>query len=177
MRGNSPRNTFPVAFAAVHIYAKGEIVTHTLSIDRVVTTTADVAVPQMVQSGFSLVSTTRDAAAGVIEAVYSIPTGDANYPTTIVVRTARNPKDRAGVARHLIAINTFARDLDGVTGLEVVKPISAVLTIQVPNMSVEAADLATLIGNLYGLSFNTLTAKVPDTAVLSGLQFGLVEAF
>jgi hypothetical protein len=149
----------------------------TYSIDRVSTNVADVAVPQLAQSTFSLVSTTRDAAAGTSESIYSVPTGDPLYPTTIVVRFAKNPKDRNGTRRLTLAINTFAREVDSVSGVETVNPISAALSLQVPAATVEAADLAALIGNLYGLSFNTLTAKVPDTTVISELLFGITQAY
>lgn len=151
--------------------------THTLSIDRVDSTTADVSVPQLDQSDFGLISIDRDTSKGSVEAVYTIPTGDASYPTTIVVRHAVDPKDRNATARNLIAINSFARDYDDVTGEEIVKPISAVLTLQLPSMQLEAADIAVLVGNLYGLSFNALESKVPDTDVLSKLLFGQVEVF
>lgn len=151
--------------------------TITYSIDRVSTTTADVAVPQLTQAGFSLVSTSRDVNSGVNESWYSIPTGDPLYPTTIVVRHAKNPKDKAGVRRLTLAINTWAREVDSVSGAETVNPISAAMTLQVPSATVEAADIAALIGNLYGLSFNSLTTKVPDTAVISGLLFGITPAF
>jgi hypothetical protein len=151
--------------------------THTLSIDRVNDTAAAVDVPQLDQTDIGLVSVDRDTSKGSVEAVYTIPTGDSNYPTTIVVRHAVDPKDRNATARNLIAINSFARDYDDVTGEEIVKPISAVLTLQLPSIQLEAADIAVLVGNLYGLSFNTLTSQVPDTDVLSKLLFGQVEVF
>lgn len=151
---------------------------HTYSIDRVSTTTQAVNVPYLTQANFRLISTVHDPANGIVESRYSIPTGDPTYPTIIVVRYAKNPKDKTGASRTLTAINTFARDVDGTGALEdVVKPISASTSIVMPSMTLEAADISALLGNLYSLTFNSLTAQVPDTAVVSDLMFGLTEVF
>lgn len=153
--------------------------THTLSIDRVSTSVADVSVPQLTQANFRLMSTQRDVASGVTESWYSLPSGDPAYPSTIVVRVAKPVGKNAasGQTRAMIAFNTYARDEDSVTGEVVVRPISTSLNLHLPPMSLEATDLLNLVGNLYGLSFNTLNTKVPDTAVMANLLFGLTEAF
>lgn len=144
------------------------------SIDRASTSTADVAVPQLNQGSFSLESTDVDAAKGVAEARFTIPTGDPVYKTSVVANLSWDPRNPQGNRRALIAINTWSRESDSVLGTEKVQPFTAQMTLNWRGR-VEEADLAAIVGNLYGLSFNTLTSKIPDTAVLTKLLFGIPD--
>lgn len=151
--------------------------THTLSIDRTVATTTSINVPRIDPTTLSLISTMRDAASGVVESWYSLPSGDPLYPSTVVVRVAANPKDKSGTKRCLIALNTFARDEDSVTGDVVLKPISASISLVLPSISLELGDLAVLVGNIYGLTCKTVTTGTPDTVVLNRVLFSITEVF
>jgi hypothetical protein len=152
-------------------------VTHTLSIDRVSTAVADVSVPQLVQADFSLVSTDFDAQTGQSISIFTLASGDPAYKTTITVRSQQNPRNNSGARNASVRIDTWCRDLDSVSGLEVVKPCNVVLGINLPDMSLEAVDVMMLVGNLYGLAFTSLTSKVPSTDVMSNLMFGLTQVY
>lgn len=150
---------------------------HTLSIDNMSTSVVDVSVPQFDKTKLKLVAVDKDDVRGTVEARYVYQDGDPLYPTTVVVRYAADPKDKARVIRCLVAINTHARDVDGVTGVEVVKPFSIVTSMQIPSMSIEAGDLVNAWLNLASLGYTAINTKVPNDAVMSGLLFGLVQAY
>lgn len=149
--------------------------THTLVIDNLSSDVSDVSVPLLDQSGISVMSDTIQPD-GTRTVTYVLPTGDPLYPTRIFV-TIRRDKDygpgKAGQIRTSITIASWATDTDE-DGMVVAKqPCSAAISWQLPFVSVEAADVSQLLGNLFGLTFNTLTSKVRDTAVIGKLLFGL----
>lgn len=143
---------------------------------RISTSTADVAVPQLTQANLKEVSRNDDESKGIVLVTYTIPSGDNIHRTTLNSRI-EDPKG-AKQQRCTLALNSYAHSTDSVTGAEVWSPISAVLTLNIPkDVQVEGADVAALIGNLYGLTFNTLTSKVPDTAVIDNFRFGQVDHY
>lgn len=151
--------------------------THTLTIDRVSTAVADVAVPQLDQDTLSWVSTDRDDQTGQSISIYTIESGDPAYKTYVTVRSQQNPRNNSGARNASIRIDTWCRDLDSVSGLEIVKPANVVLGINLPDMSLEAGDVMALIGNLYGVAFTSLTSKVPSLDVVTALIFGRTKVY
>lgn len=158
--------------------AKGlTILATVLTIDNVVTTDVDVAVPQLTQSELVLRSAVTDLKTGVSTTVYVLPTGDPNYPMTATVRTEKSPSANASaIRRSSITLATWARVTVDDVVVEI-KPISVVIAFNLPNTAVEAGDISDLIGNAYGLTFGTLNTKVPSTDHISSLMFGITELF
>lgn len=151
--------------------------THTLSIDRVSTAVADVAVPQLNQGSLSLISTDFNAVTGQSISIYTLASGDPAYKTNITVRSQQNPKNNSGARNISIRVDTWCRDLDSVSGIEIVKPTNVVIGINLPDMSVEAGDVMALASNVYGLLFTSLTSKVPSLDVVTNLIFGLTQVY
>lgn len=145
------------------------------SIDNVVATDVDVAVPQLDQDTFKLVSAITDLKTGVSITTFTIPTGDPTYPLRVTVRTEKPAKTDA-VRRSSITLASWARTVvdDVVVS---VKPITATIALNVPAGGLEMADVSDFMGNLYGLTFGSLNTKVPAVDHLSSLMFGITDLF
>jgi hypothetical protein len=122
-----------------------------------------------------------DPKAGSNLSNYVNATGDPTYPMLIAVRTnAPATKTGVGERRSSITLTSFARATDSAHYASpdpLVLPISCVVALNTPNMGLEAGDVSDLLGNLYSLLFTTLTAKVPDTAFISKLLFGITNLY
>lgn len=151
--------------------------THTLSIDRVDSTIVAVNVEEIDQTGLILLDTTTDAKTGATVSRYTLADGDPHYPSYIDIKNQVDPKDGKGVRRISITFRTWARDLDSVSGEEVIEPISFVTAMNLPAMNLEVADLNVALANCYALTYDSVTTGTRSTALLSKLLFGLTRLF
>jgi len=95
---------------------------------------------------------------------YSIASGDQRYPSTVVVQAKLGLDPLTGTPNTrncLIAFNSWARtEVDGV--LSDIKPISAVLTLNVPaTIQFEDADVWMMVENLLAVLLITVSAGEP----------------
>lgn len=146
----------------------------TYSIDRIGGTPADVSVPILDKSTLKPVSLdTPSVSANEISSTYTIESGDQSLPTYVKVATALDISKlgKSGLIRSYWDLSSYARASDGVNPDDVA-PISARTTILVPGgLVVEAADISTLLLNLFSLSFTSLSSKVPSTDLVTALMF------
>lgn len=149
---------------------------HTLTIDGLGGTAADVSVYQLDQSTLVELATTRDPD-GSISTQYLVPGVDANYPVILTVRNFRDAKKPDSLRRAALSLSAWARDVDSVSGLTILKPITITTTIYIPGMSVETVDVLTGVENLFGLFFHTLTSKVPDTLAMAAIIAGATKLY
>lgn len=152
-------------------------VTNVLSIDSVVSTDVDVAVPRIDQSDLEHVATVVDARNGVITSTYVLNTSDPAYPLKVIVRNEKSPTNAKAIRRSSITLTSWARIVDGNGVVVDVQPITAVIAMNTPAMDLETADLSDFWGNLYGLTFDVLNTKVPATTYLNQMLFGLTQYY
>lgn len=154
--------------------------THTLSIDRVGGTPADVSIVQLDRTYFDKVGiATYDPKTGTGKCTYTIASGDRLYPSTVVVSNTLAPNGAEGAQRHVtIDFNTWARDVDN-DGLvkEKVQPIHARIQWDVPSIAVDVGDVQDMLANAFTLLYTTLTSKVMDTGIISATLWGGTELY
>lgn len=148
--------------------------THTLSIDNVGGTPVDVSIANFAKTSLELVNTTVAQAGRQVISTYVLTTSDVANPTSVVVQSTAGTD---GIRRSSITLKTVARDVDA-DGTEVAtKPISVVVAINVPTMSIEARDVMDLVLAGVNLMYPSLTSKVPDLGTVSALLFGITGLY
>lgn len=151
--------------------------TITISLPGLDTTPADVAVGQIDQSDLSLVATDENTVAGSVTARYKIFADDAIHQTVVTMSAQLDPRAKIQRRRIVTQVDTWLKASNSVSGLDSFSPVSIVRTIILPNdIPATAALLRDLEDTLYGLSFTTLTSKVPDNDVLLALLNGKADA-
>lgn len=157
---------------------KAEIMSHSYNIVGTGGTAADVSVEQLDQSHIKWRQTDR-LADGALLATFLLDTSDPQEQVTIVVRSKDVPGKGGGptVRQSTITLNGWAHDVDSVTGITVSYPISGGIFLNIPLMGLEVADLSVMIKNVFGLTFTTLTSKVPDTGIISKFLLGLPHLY
>jgi hypothetical protein len=156
---------------------KADEMSHTLSIDRVDTTTTSVDVEGIDQSNLILLSNSTDPKTGATISRYTLADGDPQYPTYVDIKNQVDPRDAEGIRRTSITLRTWSRDLDSVSGLEVIKPISVVIAMNLPAMNLEVADVDQLLANAYSLTYGTVTMGARSVDLLNQLIFGLTQLY
>lgn len=150
--------------------------TTTYTLDRVGGVAADYAMKKLSEADFSR-QKTEPTDSGQ-KTTYTVASGDGNLPTTVVINSKLSPNafNGAGQRSSTIALNSFARASDGVNA-DKTAAISCALHINVPtSLPVEVDDIRDMIENLFAITYDTLTAKEPDTVRLSKLTlFGVTE--
>lgn len=147
--------------------------TITTSILRTGGTSSSVNVYKLDDATFSQVDT-EDVKGGK-RTVMKIASGDAAHETTIVAQQKQgNDKLTRAV---LLAMNTWAEQTDDVTNVTTYRPISAVITLNVPiDIEVNSAQLIVLLENVFSLAYDSVAAGVPDaTRIYKLALFGLTD--
>lgn len=147
--------------------------TVTTSILRTGGTPTSVNVYKLAEGQFSKIDT-EDVKGGK-RTIMKIASDNPLYETTIVCQSklADNKLSRTA----LLAVNTFAEEADDVANTTKFRPISAVLTLNVPtDIQVNSAQLVVLLENVFSLAYGSVDTGVPDaTRIYQLALFGLTE--
>jgi len=131
------------------------------------TSPTDVAVKFLDQSKLEQRSLVLTADGLTKRAEYVFADGSLAYSTLVSVQCALDPK--SGVTRNSIRLSTVITvDVDGVITAE--EPIDVSINWNVKGSVRDIDKLSTLIGTAYGLTFNGVTTKVPNTGILSAIS-------
>jgi len=146
------------------------------TIDHVATSVEDVSIEVAAKSELTRRGDAKVGANGTIETQYSLASGDNSYPA-FVTYTSQIQKRSAGLVRRLgITFQTWAVETDSVSGLDRRVPISAQMSFLVPaDMTVEVADLNSLMGNLFSFAYSGVSTKLRNTGWLQKLLFGVSD--
>lgn len=136
----------------------------------------DVSVHRLVHADLSLDGTEKDVKAGISVSRYVLSGSDSDYPLTVTVRSEKGGNG-SGVRRSSIRLETWVRKTSDLTDAEEVFPLSAVLSVNTPNVALTVADVNLLVAALFGLSFDTLTTKVRDTVYAGDLLLGITQLY
>jgi len=147
--------------------------TITYSIDHLVTSVEDVSIEVAAKSEMSLVSTSTDPTTGQVVAKYRLASGDDVYPSFVSYRSVIQDRKTGSIRLVSVTFDTWATADNSVSGLTTKKPISAVVSFNLPaDMTVEVADMDDLIGNLFSFLYPSVTTKVRSTSWLQKLLYG-----
>lgn len=141
----------------------------TYSIDIVGGTATDVAVKRQTIANWSLIGTTVDKEKRNASSTWVNTLSDPDNRATLTVNVSI---DNAGVKHAVWSFRSVVREqVDGVETRQ--KPITLSFAAHIPFG--EAADVMDMILNLFSFTFDTVTSKVPDSANISKVLFGISD--
>lgn len=139
---------------------------------------ADVTVPVIDQANFRW-RKTEILKDGATLTTFVDSTSPTDHEVLVTVRVKDIPGRGSLAAQREWNVThlSWATDTDSVTGIVVYNPIRRFLGGSDPVMGLELSDLRDYVGNVYGLLWTTLTAKVPDTGIIGDLTHGLSKLY
>jgi len=146
--------------------------TTTVALANLPTNPIDVSVHRFANGDFAF-RKTGDSDDGSTYSEYIFTGGDQSIETTATFR--QYPADKAGVIRNSMRLRT----VQTVTTDSVVTesaPVDVIVSWSVPGLIEDSAAIMKMIGCAFGLTFKTLSTKVPQTEVVSGLNRRLFPA-
>lgn len=116
---------------------------------------------------------------GALVATYVDTSVSVLHPVEVTVRILDVPARGVSPARRdwTITSRSWATDTDSVTGDVVFNPITAGMFGSFPLMDYDLSDLRDYLGNVYSLTFQTVSTKVPSTTIISAILNGLPELY
>lgn len=135
------------------------------------TSGTDVSVKLMTYASLKKRKTLISGNQQTTEYIYSV--GDVGTPTTVSVLVEANPK--TNTVRHSIQLTTVQTVTTDSVVTEV-EPVTATLSWVTPGVYEDSAKISDMLGTLFGLTFKSLTTKVPNTGVLDDLNRSITES-
>jgi hypothetical protein len=130
----------------------------------------DVAVNFLNQA--NLIRRSLTAATNGISAEYVYAAGDPTTETSVLVSSQANAANNT--LRTQISLKTVQTvTVDSV--VSEVAPVIATISWTVPGASEDTAKILAMLGTLYGLAFNGVTSKVPNTGIIDKTNRGIVD--
>jgi hypothetical protein len=113
-------------------------------------------------------TTTKDS----ITAEYVYSSGDPNLETSVLVTSQVNQANntlRTSISLKSVSVVT----VDSVVSEQA--PIIVSMAWTVPGPSEDTAKVLAMLGTLFGLAFNGVTSKVPNTGIINKTNRGIVD--
>lgn len=144
--------------------------TTTVSLTNMPSSPTDVAVNFLNQA--NLIRRSLTVAANGISAEYVYAAGDPTLETSVLVSSQAN--SASNTLRTQISLKTVqVVSVDSV--VTETAPVIATISWTVPGASEDTAKVLAMLGTLYGLAFNGVTSKVPNTGIIDKTNRGIVD--
>lgn len=144
--------------------------TTTVSLANMPSSPTDVAVNFLNQA--NLVRRALNTQPNSISAEYVYAAGDPTLESTVLVTSTVNAKD--GSLRTSISLKTIQTvDVDSV--VSEVAPVIVTMAWTTPGPTENTAKILAMLGTCFGLAFNGVTTKVPNTGIIDKTNRGLVD--
>lgn len=109
---------------------------------------------------------------GSIAAEYVYAAGDPTKETTVLVQTQVNTK--SNTLRTSFSLKTVqVVTVDSIATEEA--PVIATISWVTPGAAEDTAKILAMLGTLFGLTFNGVTTKVPNTGIIDAVNRGIVD--
>jgi hypothetical protein len=144
----------------------------TLVLSNLPTNPIDVSVHRFATGDFKLRQVAKDTD-GSIFGEYVFAGGDPTVETTALYRSSA--PDKVGYIRNSLRLRTTATVTTDSVVTEV-SPDDVIITWTNKGPYEDPAAIMKMIGCAYGLTFGTLSSKVPQTEIVSGLNRALLGA-
>jgi hypothetical protein len=124
----------------------------------------DVSVNFLDQSKLALRSQGFDAQSQIFTAEYIYTDGDPTIETTVSLRVAPDVKNN--ITRNSLRLRTSQTvTVDSI--VTETAPAEVIISWNTPGPLEDVSKLMSMIGTAFGLTFNGVTSKVPNTGILS----------
>lgn len=144
--------------------------TTTVSLANMPSSPTDVAVNFLNQS--NLVRRNLTANSSGISAEYVYAAGDPTLETTVLVSTQANANSNS--LRTSISLKTVQTvTIDSVVTEQA--PVIVSMAWTTPGPTEDTAKILAMLGTLFGLAFNGVTTKVPNTGIIDKTNRGIVD--
>lgn len=144
----------------------------TVSMENIPTNPVDVSVHRFTTGDFKYRLSSVPPANGEIVAEYIYLGGDPTVETTATYRTSF---DKEGVKRSSLRLRTIQKVTTDSVVTEIA-PIDVIVSWNTPGVYEDPAAVMKMIGCAFGLTFGTLSSKVPQNEVVNAINRGNINA-
>lgn len=132
----------------------------------------DVAVDFLDQALLSLRSSSVSADGATQRAEYVFASGDPTTETTVSVQSILDVK--SNILRSSIRLRTVQFVVTDSVTTEA-EPVDVIISWNIPGRSEDTGKILKMIGTAFGLAFNGVTTKVPNTGIIGKINRSLLH--